>query len=203
MKIDTPKYILAIDCETSGLVSGKKSLNPVKLLNESEHYQALSWGVVVVDYDTFEPVDVMYREVQFNPHFTWSDRAERVHRLTQEHLNEAGVPEDEFVADFCELIAKYWGTSTPVIVLGHNPYFDIAFLRDTLDRYGIPIHFSNRVIDTNSLAMTLAGITGSDALFDYFSLPARDSHNALDDILMTLIAAKGFRDVYQQCLTAQ
>lgn len=203
MKIDTPKYILALDCETSGLVSGKKSINPARDAKTGEAYQAIAWGLVVVDFDTFEPVEMASYKIRFNSSkFTWNDRAEKVHGLSRDQLEHEGMDEEDFAVAFCELIIKYWGTSTPVITLGHNVNFDLCFIRDQLERHGLSVHFSNRVLDTNTLGMVLANITGSENLFQHFGLPARGSHDPLEDILMTLIAAKGFRDLYQSGLAA-
>ena len=198
MQIDTPKYILAMDCETSGLISGKDSINPAFDYRTGRRFQSLSWGMVVVDFDTFEPVETLEANIKFDASkFEWNTRAEAVHGLSQEFLAKNGIDEDEFAAQFAELVIKYWGISTPVICLGHNVYFDTFFLRDLLDRHEVPIRFSNRIIDTNTLAMTLDGITGSDAMFKRFGFEDRKTPSAIEDILMTLIAAKGYRDEFR------
>lgn len=203
MQIDTPRYILALDCETSGLVSGKKSLNPACDPKTGERYQAIAWGFAVVEFDTMEVVETLSVKVKFDSsNFTWSDRAAAVHGLTQARLDQAGMSEEDFLVEFCEMVLRYWGTSTPIICLGHNVWFDISFLRDTLDRHGLAVHFSNRVLDTNTLGMVLSSITGSDALFNHFGLPARTTHDPMDDALMALIVAKGYRDMFRSGLAA-
>lgn len=202
MKPDAPQYILAFDCETSGLVSGKYSENPAYDADTGEEYQAIAWGVVVVELATLEPVEYISHKIQLHPNMKWNARAEAVHKISKEQLALEGIPEEEFMVEFCELILKYWGTSTPVIVLGHNVQFDLAFMRRALKRNGLNIHFSNRVIDTNSLGMGLASIASSNEMFEYFAMPPRQAHDALEDILMTLLAAKNFRLIYEAGLAS-
>lgn len=196
MKIDAPQYVLAFDCETSGLVSGKKSDNPAYDAETGEEYQAIEWGVCVVDLATFEVVDHLHTKVKFNPKMKWSTRAEAVHKNSIAQLEQDGVDEEDFICDFAELVSKYWGTSTPVIVMGHNVQFDLAFIRRALKRHGVAIHFSNRMIDTNSIGMALARLASSDQMFEYFDMPPRGAHSALEDILMTILAAKNFRMIF-------
>lgn len=196
MQIDSPKYVLAIDCETSGLAG--RSLDPSRNLdNPSEFYQAVAWGVVVLDFETFQPVELYKCFIKPVEGVTWSTRAEQVHGLSREWLAENGIDEEQAVVEIAELIVKYWGTSTPVIALGHNPFFDVAFMRSMFARHGVSVRFSNRLIDTNSLLMVLLNLTGSDAMFDYFEFPPRDKHDPLDDILMTIISASEFRKRYR------
>ena len=201
MQTDNPRYVLAFDCETSGLVSGKASDNPAYDAATGKEYQAIAWGCVVLDLQTFEPVSVMSAKVKLLPGMEWSDRAENVHGISRERLEAEGVDEEEFIADFCQMVLDHWGSSTPVIVMGHNVQFDLCFIRRALKRHGIDIHFSNRVIDTNTLGMICAGVSNSNALFDYCGLPPRAAHDPLEDILMTILAAKFIRDKYQLSLS--
>lgn len=197
MKIDAPQFVLAIDCETSGLVSGKKSDNPAFDIETGEEYQAIEWGICVVDLATFDVVEHYHNKIKFNRKMKWNARAEAVHKNSIEQLDLMGIEEEDFVCDFAELVSKYWGTTTPVILLGHNVQFDLAFIRRALKRHGVAIHFSNRMIDTNSIGMGLARLASSDQMFEYFGMPPRGAHSALEDILMTILAAKNFRMIYE------
>lgn len=197
MKIDAPQYILAIDCETSGLVSGKKSRRPSVSPDGTEEYQAIAWGVVVAELETYDPVEVMSKKIKLIPGMQWSAQAEKIHGISKEQLELDGVEEEDFIVELCELVMKYWGTTTPVIVLGHNVAFDLDFLQAALARHGVAIHFSNRIIDSNSIAMGLQSLASSDQMFEFFQLPKRTTHDPLDDILMTLIAVQGFKTIYQ------
>jgi DNA polymerase III epsilon subunit-like protein len=176
MKIDAPKYVLAFDTETSGLAS--KSPDPSIDHKTGEFYQTVAWGVVVLDFATYEAVDTYKAFVQPVKGAQWNKRAEAVHGLSQEWLAANGKPEEDVMVDLFELILKYWGTTTPIIALGHNVMFDISF--------------------TNSLFMGLTGLTGSDAMFETFGLPARGAHDPLEDILMTVICAKEMRNAYER-----
>jgi DNA polymerase III epsilon subunit-like protein len=196
MKIDAPKYVLAFDTETSGLAS--KSPDPSIDHKTGEFYQTVAWGVVVLDFATYEAVDTYKAFVQPVKGAQWNKRAEAVHGLSQEWLAANGKPEEDVMVDLFELILKYWGTTTPIIALGHNVMFDISFFRSSAARHGLEVRFSNRIIDTNSLFMGLTGLTGSDAMFETFGLPARGAHDPLEDILMTVICAKEMRNAYER-----
>jgi DNA polymerase III epsilon subunit-like protein len=194
MKIDMPKYVLAMDSETTGLAP--KSADPTTNSSTGEVFQAISWGLAVVDIGTFQVVETYDSHVHYIPGMAWAARAEQVHGLSKERLLAEGKPEEDVLADICELILKYWGSDTPVIALGHNVAFDLAFFRGMTNRHGINIRFSNRVIDTNSLAMVLENVTGSDQMFERFGLPPRTSHSAMEDIIYTIHCAAAMRDVY-------
>lgn len=196
MKPDAPQYILAIDAETTGLVSSKKSLRPSISDDGSERHQAIAWGVVVATLGDYEPVEMFSRKIQLQPGMSWSPQAEKVHGISKEQLALEGVEEEDFIVELAELVMKYWGTTVPVIVLGHNVAFDLDFLKAALERHGVQIHFSNRVIDSNSISLGLAGLTSSDKMFEFFDLPKRTTHDPLDDILMTLIAVQGFKLIF-------
>jgi len=129
------KYVLAIDCETSGIVS--KSLNPG--CNNNERAQAVAWGVCVVEFATLDIAEELYVEIQPLEGMMWSSRAEAVHGLSKQYLKQHGKQELESALDIAELIIKYWGADTPVIVLGHNVWFDKCFLDEMFKRYGIGV----------------------------------------------------------------
>lgn len=197
---DKPKgyfeYILAADCETSGMCYNcdDPSYNP----KTKEYYQAVSWGLAVVHAPTLEVIDRLYVEIQWDGKSVWNEQAQAVHGLSRQYLNENGVPMSEAVGQIGNLILPYWGT-TSIRLLGHNIMtFDLPFLRRTMRSEGIELSFGNRHIDTSSIGYALFGTYNSDDLFDIIGLPERDpkKHNALDDALScvhVLKAAKAVR----------
>ena len=191
------KYTLAADCETSGLCFS--SDNPACNPDTGEEYQALSWGLIVVDTDTLEAVDSLYVEIQHDPKYTWSDGAQKVHGMTREYLKENGVPMEEAVTQIASLILKYWGPSSPVCLLGHNvATFDLPFLRHTLRSQGIEVKFANRHIDSFAAGVSTFQTYNSDDLFEAVGLPERDPahHNALDDAMASLNAVRVIRRLW-------
>jgi len=205
------EYVLALDSETTGLCfkNYDNDENPVYNPSTGERHQALSWGFLVVRVSDFTVIDELYLEVQWNERSleqrlndpSFGKAAEGVHGLTLQHLEENGVSEEEAVLKIGELILKYWGPENAVKLLGHNVHlFDLAFLRDLFKRHGIPLKFGNRHYDTNSGAFMTFGTWNSDDLFEQIGFEARGDHNALDDIKMTVEAARIMRVLFQKAL---
>ena len=195
------KHLLAVDCETTGLDFNSD--------HPSNGHQAVSWGIVVLDSETFEQVEELYVEVKWNdiskaarkadPKF--GKRAEEIHGLTFDYLEENGVTEEEAIEMIGAVIMKYWGPSVSIRLLGHNVHlFDLDFLRDLFRRHGIPLKFGNRHYDTNSIGWCAFETFTSDQLFELIGFDARGDHNALDDIKMTIAAAKAVRDIVQNAI---
>ena len=183
------KYILAIDCETSGLFFG--SDNPSQ--RDDQYYQPLSWGVVVVDTDTLTEIERLYVEIKWDGIALFDDNTIKVHGLSKQHLENHGVSEEDACVAIGSLIVKYWET-TPVVVLGHNVVsFDLPFIKSMMRRHGIELSFGNRHVDTNSASFVALGSYTSDEMFNLIGLEDRSIHNALDDILMTVEAARTIR----------
>jgi DNA polymerase III epsilon subunit-like protein len=186
----TPQYILCIDWETSGATFGGDS---------TKKYQGLSFGAIVADAKTFEPVEKMYVEIKFYPtKYEWTDGAAKVHGLTIEHLEEHGISQEDAAIKLAELILKYWGPDSKVMFLGHNPEFDRRFTnqllncieiefsieKETLFESWIQLH--HVMLDTSALGFITLGLFKSDLLFDKIGFPTRGDHNALVDAEMTL-----------------
>ena len=204
----TPKqtHILAIDCETTGLCF--KSDSPVYNSNKTEHHQALSWGIIVADADTLESVEELYVEIKWNEKSlqqrdrdpSFGTYAENIHGLTIDHLEANGVTEEEALVQIANLIHDVWDTK-PIIPLGHNvATFDTLFLKDLFHRHDLPLNINNRQIDTFSLGYVNWLCDSSDELFKTISGETRSTHNALDDIRLTLEAARTTRLLFQQLL---
>jgi len=179
------KYILAIDCETTGLCFNS---NPVT--NGTEHHQAVSWGLIVADADTLKPVEDLYIEIKWNSSSaiqrnkddTFGRQAEEIHGLTYQYLEENGIDEQQAVVAIGNLILKYWGPNGNIRTLGHNVHmFDLPFLKDLFNRHEIPLKFGNRHYDTNSVGFATVGSYNSDDLFKTILEEDRGQHNALDD----------------------
>lgn len=181
------KHVLAMDCETTGLnFSGD---------DPSDGHQPISWGIIVADTVTYEPVEELYLEIKWNPTSIRSrkvdpkfgKKAEEIHGLTKTYLDENGVDEEEAVLQIATLIIKYWGPSNAIATLGHNvATFDIPFLRAMFCRHDVPLKFTNRHFDSNSLGLGTVGAFTSNALFDTMGFDERSDHNALDDCRMSL-----------------
>ena len=86
---DKPKgyfsKLLVMDCETSGLAF--KNYDP-SIEPDGREYQAVSWGLAVVDSTTFKVIDTLYVEIKYNGLAIWSERAEAVHQMSKEYLEE-------------------------------------------------------------------------------------------------------------------
>ena len=193
--------VLFIDCETSGLAFN--SPDPSFNSETGETYQAVSWGMIVANARTLEPVDTLYVEIKWNGVSVWSESAQRVHGLSLAYLEEHGLTEEEAVVQIAELILKHWGPDSSVAVGGHNvATFDLQFLRRLLTSYGIDVRFSNRTIDTFSIGFGTLGTFNSDDLFDAIGLPPRDPehHNALADADSARRVVQTLRRLVSHCI---
>lgn len=196
------KYSLAVDCETTGIALGND--DPSYDAKTGETYQAISWGLIVVDTDTLKRVEQLYVEVQWDGKSKWSETAERVHGLSKEHLKANGVSVESAVILIGELILKYWGPNSAVSLIGHNvTTFDLPFLRRTLRSQGLEIKFSNRHVDTNSIGYAAFNTYNSDDLFNLVGLPDRDpnKHNSLTDAQNALRVVRVVRSIYNHVLS--
>ena len=205
------QYILAVDCETTGLCfkNYDNKEDPVHNPTTGERHQAVSWGIMVIRADTFKPVEKLYVEIKWNENSikqreqnpSFGKKAEEVHGLTRKYLEENGVSEEDAVVMIGELILKYFGPENPIKLLGHNVHlFDLAFLRDMFYRHGVVLHFGNRHYDTNSSAFMTFGTWNSDDLFTQIGYDTRKNHNSLEDIEMTVEAARVIRLIFQNAL---
>lgn len=190
------KYMLAADSETTGLFFNPVGDNPAYDATTGKYHMAVSWGLIVVDADTFEPVEKLYVEIKWDGKSEWLVKAEQTHGLSKEYLAEHGMDEEDAMVEIANLIVKYW-SNTPVVLFGHNIVtFDIFFLRDAMRRHGIELSFGNRHVDTNSIGFSTLGTYTSDELFEQVGLPVRGTHNAMEDIEYTLEAAKRIRTLF-------
>ena len=202
-KQQTPQFGLCLDWETSGATWGGDS---------SVDYQGLSFGAIVFDMKTFSPAIELYHQIKFNPaKYKWSKEAEAIHGMSQQHLEQNGVTQEEAAADLASLILDTFGTSK-VMFLGHNPGFDIRFTNQLLQTIGIEfsverstnadgwIQLHHVVLDTSATGMIALGLFKSDLLFDAIGLEERGAHNALGDARYTLESCARIRLLVETAL---
>ena len=99
----------------------------------------------------------------------------------------------------CERIDRFLESlevPRPVMMVGHNIAFDIAFLRRMYRLAGrpLPVDFGHRTVDTHTLMWSLVArgklpphVRGSDAAFAHFDIapPPEKRHTALGDAIAT------------------
>lgn len=176
--------ILVMDAETSGLAfnSDDPSHDPCT----GEVYQSVSWGLVVADAQTLKPIAKLYVEIKWDGISTWSDKAQSVHGLTKDYLEEHGLTEEEAACEIASFVLDHFDADAMVPVAGHNAgTFDIFFMRRLLRKYEIMFRTGNRFIDTNTIGFTVFGTFNSDDLFTMIGVK-RTEHNALEDAMASL-----------------
>jgi oligoribonuclease (3'-5' exoribonuclease) len=176
--------LLAIDTETSGLFFG--SDDPSYNQKTKQTHQLLSIGLIVVDAITLAPIEELYVEVKWDPSNQWDTGAEKVHGLSRQYLEENGVSTSEAVELIANLLISHWGPSAAIHILGHNPQFDLAFLRRLLRTEELEFRWGNKMVDTNSIGFVVFNTHNSDDLFESIGAKTRGQHNALEDIRNSL-----------------
>jgi oligoribonuclease (3'-5' exoribonuclease) len=170
-----PQFGLAIDWETSGY----------SLPNYAEKHQGISFGAIIFDVRTLDPIEELYREIKFNPKYLWDEQAERIHGVSREHLAKHGISQEDAAVELGNLVVKYLGTED-VMLLGHRVHFDRAFTTQLMKSIGIDFSYHPTSIDSCSIATVLMELTYSEDIFQTLGLPPRGKHNALEDIQNTL-----------------
>lgn len=194
---------LFIDCETSGLAYGSDDPSYDPVANKT--YQAVSFGLAVVNALTLDVIEELYVEIKWDGVSVWDKRAQAVHGLSLEYLEENGLDEEDAVVAIASLILKYWGPESPVCLGGHNvATFDKYFLQRLLRKHGIEVRFGSKVIDTNSIGFAVFGTHNSDDLFELVGI-VRDpeNHNALDDVKACVKSVKMVRQLAKKCLDGE
>lgn len=195
------KWGLALDWETSGSEWGGDS---------SVEHQGISYGAVLFDTVTLDPIKTLYREIKFDPSlgkawqgkdYKWSEEAQGIHGLSREHLAANGVDQETAAVDLAELILEHFDIARPILFLGHNVDYDIRFTEQLLVPYDIMFKVAHTKLDTSGVAWINYGIYRSNDVFEFLGLNERKEHNALEDALMTLEAAKRMRMISQSALT--
>jgi len=179
------KYGLCIDWETSG--SNFTGLS-------HEEYQGISYGAIIFDTETFEPVEELYREIQFDEtKYKWSDAAEAIHGLSRDYLAKNGVSREEALTDLLDMIVRYIGTDK-IFMLGHNSIFDRDFTLQLASDFGVSLKFHHVILDTSSTSFILNGMNKSNDVFSFWcGITRTENHNALEDARLALGAARAMR----------
>ena len=191
-------FVLGMDCETTGI--NFDSYQP------SKGHQAVSWGFLVIDARTLKVIEELYLEIKWNKEMkakrkadsNFGKKAESVHGLTYDYLEENGITEKEAATQIANLIYKYWGPNNTISSLGANTVkFDMDFLMTLLNKYGIDPRIAARHVDSHSIGFATVGSFSTDEFFDTMGLDQRDKHNALEDIKMTLEAIRRVRVIWK------
>lgn len=191
--------ILAMDCETSGL--NWDAGHSDKYASVIKGYQTVSWGFVVSDL-SYNPIDELYVEIKWDGSSKWDSRAEEIHGLSKEYLEEHGMEEEEAIIEIVEFMMRNFDLSKPIYALGHNAAtFDLPIFRELLAKYEIPgIRFGHRAFDTFALSMGTVGELDSNTLFKRVGLPVREDHNSLDDAKYALESYRRINKLWKKML---
>lgn len=190
--------LLGLDMETTGLAynADDPSFNP----RTKEYYQPVSVGLIVVDADTLKTIEELYIEIKWDGKSVWNKKAEQVHGLTKEYLQEHGVTYEDAVVQIGNLLLDHWGPDSPIHILGHNPWFDLCFFRRLMRTQDIDLKFGNKMIDTNSLGFAVFGTYNSTDLFDMIGVRhSSGKHNALTDARNSVEVVRRTRMLADQC----
>jgi DNA polymerase III epsilon subunit-like protein len=191
-----PAFGLCLDWETSGANWGYK---PSQQAND---FQGITFGAVIYNTKTLEPVETLYRELKFDHNkYKWTSEAEAIHGKSMAYLDRVGVDRIDAALDLMEMVIKYFGPNAPVPFMGHNRDFDMAFNEQLFRDTGVPSFAYHHVnIDSSGVAFTLLDVYKSDDVFDLLGLPERKDHNALEDALMTLESMRRIKMLVQLAL---
>lgn len=92
-------------------------------------------------------------------------------------------PARPFLAEVLQSLRSFvsWNNPNGIVAGGHNPSFDLGFIRNSCDVYGIPYMFSHRSIDTHTMFVDRFGFTCNlDTALTTVGLMAEPKpHNAL------------------------
>lgn len=182
-----PRFGLAIDWETSGY----------SVPNYAKEHQGISFGAIIFDVQSLEPVETLYLEIKFDAtKYKWESGAERVHGLSREHLEKNGVTQEEAAIQLCNLVIKYIAVGDDVMLLGHRVHFDRAFTEQLTKTIEVDLSYHPNTIDSCSMGIALMEIAKSEDVFQMMGMPPRQEHNSLEDIMYTLLSVKRMKELF-------
>lgn len=190
---NVPRFGLAIDWETSGFSAP----------NYASQHQGISFGAIIFDVQSLEPVEALYLEIKFDEKYKWEAGAERVHGLSKTYLNSTGVTQEEAATQLLNLIIKYIAIGDDIMLLGHRVHFDKAFTQQLTESIGVELSYHPNTIDSCSMAITLMEIAKSEDVFQLMGMPPRAEHNAMEDIMYTLLSIKRMKELFVKGITAE
>jgi DNA polymerase III subunit epsilon len=176
----TTNRYLVFDTETGGLDSSRHSLLTLGLV---------AGGAAGVA----EGLEIAVRH---EPYLV-SAGGMKVNRIDLVAHHEAALDPGPALEALDAFLSRHFDPESPVILVGHNISFDIAFLRIFLESQGRSLEprFSHRSVDTHAVAAALRDAgripaevkLSSTALFAHFGIevPAEKRHTALGDALAT------------------
>lgn len=193
------KFGLVCDWESSGLLDTNSSYKTFV-----EGPQGIEIGAILVNLKDFTPLEEFSSFVRFlggNPNtltfsrcaplyaeLTWDKKAEDIHGISIESLEEA--PSPYCVAyNLRSMIRRYAKPDDRIMFCGHNPIFDMYCTKQLMFLGGMTdeIKFHHRMIDTFSLGKFLYNTKSSKDLFKLTSDVVRNgAHRALEDARLTL-----------------
>lgn len=186
------KFILVLDVETTGTTWGNYD-------ETFRRFQAISFGAIVATSDTFEEVASLSFKVKYDPKYEWSFDAEKIHAITQQQLEEEGLTNEDAAAELAGFILDHFGTGK-VMFANHNPWFDIAAMRQLLEPHGVMPELHHVVLDTSSIGWVSIGEYKSDKVFSFFNGDRPEVHDALGDARMALGVLRGVKQLIQAAL---
>lgn len=195
------KFSLWLDWETSGADFNKS------YPKQTEIYQGVQLGLVIADNETFEEVASMKVTIKFDPKYTWEDRAQQIHGLSREYLEENGVSREDAAITVIEFLLEHFHkdvlfmlsdgpvdrNSHRVCFGGHNLEFDIAHFKSLLQEVGFGVDDHHVKLNTTVIGFHATNLYRSDDLFTLFGAEKRGDHDALEDARQALAVARGIK----------
>jgi len=175
----SPNNYLFFDTETGGLDPRAHSL--------------LSMGLVVGDASGV--ADSLEILVKHEPYML-SGGGMKVNRIDIARHDETALTPHQALETMEKFLGRFFAPETSIALVGHNVYFDRAFLEAFLASCGKELEprFSHRLVDTHSIAAALRDAgrlkttrLSSTGLFEFFGIhiPEGKRHTALGDAIAT------------------
>jgi hypothetical protein len=192
VRLSKPKRLLVCDWETSGVPgdhvldyeSGPQGIWVGAIVAERRPEDELGW-VEVDRYSSKIRYEGTWKGVQHGrwPGLSWNEESVRFHGQEIHDLHSGG----DMVSvghDLRDLIGCHWAPDEPVVMCGHNPYFDRYFTRQCLHLSGLlgRVQLSYKMVDTQSVGLVVLGSGSSDDIFGLVGIH-RDFHDPLEDAL--------------------
>lgn len=127
-------------------------------------------------------------------------KSAEVHQITREFLNKNGEDPQLVLKEFLEFV-------NGDVIVAHNLNFDLKFLIENCKRHGLPVDDKLPEISFDTVDLTRRIYPSLNSyslsfLIDHFKLNAKNTHNAMDDVLATFelikFLLKSFDEKIQQ-----
>lgn len=190
--------ILFVDVETSGY-----DQNNMMDRSGNGKFQMTSLGAAVANANSLKELDSFYIEFKYIEGCAWSESAERIHGLSKEHLEAAGVTYEDGFTQFVEFLIQHFDPSRAITLGGHNvATFDRHFIIRFFEHNDAAIQLSGHSVDSYTLGKVLLNANNSNELFEQVGVD-RGTHNALEDARASLKAARLVKKLYETALNTQ